>query len=168
MLNDHSPFRRRDYVKITLFGFGLTALWQSLHVIVLPVRLLDFVAETQKNTYLGLMTLSGLLLAMFAQPIMGAISDRSTFAWGRRRPFILAGGIAMVLLIPGIVIGIGFLLSLIFSQFLTIIIGLVLGLILVGLASYLFAYIEVFGQTVWTLTYIELSKLKELDVIEVK
>ena len=70
--------------------------------------------------------------------------------------------------IPGIVIGIGFLLSLIFSQFLTIIIGLVLGLILVGLASYLFAYIEVFGQTVWTLTYIELSKLKELDVIEVK
>ncbi|HAI98084.1 TPA: hypothetical protein DCL30_00885 [Candidatus Peribacteria bacterium] len=76
--------------------------------------------------------------------------------------------VLMVLLIPGIVIGIGFLLSLIFSQFLTIIIGLVLGLILVGLASYLFAYIEVFGQTVWTLTYIELSKLKELDVIEVK
>ena len=55
--------RRRDYVKITLFGFGLTALYQSLHTIVLPLRLLDFVPEADKNTYLGLVTLSGLLLA---------------------------------------------------------------------------------------------------------
>ena len=34
------PFRRLDYIKITLFGFALTALWQSLHAITLPVRLL--------------------------------------------------------------------------------------------------------------------------------
>jgi Na+/melibiose symporter-like transporter len=100
--NHAAPFRRRDYIKITLFGFALTALWQSFHTIILPVRLLDFVEEAQKNTYLGLMTLTGLLLAMLVQPIAGAISDRSGFKWGRRRPFILAGGIAMILLIPGI------------------------------------------------------------------
>ena len=56
-------FRRWDYVKITLFGLAITAVWQSMHTIILPLRLLDFVPETQKNTYLGLMTLSGLLLA---------------------------------------------------------------------------------------------------------
>lgn len=95
-------FRRRDYVKITLMGFALTALWQSLHTIILPLRLLDFVPETQKNTYLGLLTLSGLLLAFFAQPIAGTISDRSGFRWGRRRPFILVGGIIAMLLVPGI------------------------------------------------------------------
>jgi Na+/melibiose symporter-like transporter len=96
------PFRRLDYVKITLFGFALTALWQSLHSIILPLRLLDFVAESQKNTYLGLLTLSGLFLAMFVQPLAGAVSDRSSFKWGRRRPYILIGGILALLFIPGI------------------------------------------------------------------
>ena len=97
-----TQFRRRDYVKITIFGFALTALWQSLHTIILPLRLLDFVPEVQKNTYLGLVTLSGLLLAMVVQPIAGAISDRSRFRLGRRRPYILLGGIVASLLIPGI------------------------------------------------------------------
>jgi Na+/melibiose symporter-like transporter len=100
--NSSRPLRRLDYVKITLFGFALTALWQSLHSIILPLRLLDFVAESQKNTYLGLLTLSGLFLAMFVQPLAGAISDRSGFKWGRRRPYILAGGLLTLLFIPGI------------------------------------------------------------------
>jgi Na+/melibiose symporter-like transporter len=95
-------FRRRDYVKITVFGFALTALWQSMHTIILPLRLLDFVPEAQKNTYLGLLTLSGLFLAMLVQPVAGAISDRSGFRMGRRRPFILIGGIIALLIIPGI------------------------------------------------------------------
>ena len=43
-------FRRWDYVKITILGFATTALWQSLHSIILPQRLLDFVPEAQKNT----------------------------------------------------------------------------------------------------------------------
>lgn len=97
-----STFRRWDYVKITIFGLALSALWGSLHSIILPLRLLDFVAESQKNTYLGLLTLSGLLLAMVVQPIAGALSDRSSFRWGRRRPYILMGSIVALLLIPGI------------------------------------------------------------------
>ena len=97
-----SRFRRRDYVKITIFGFAITALWQSLHSIILPLRLLDIVPEAQKNTYLGLLTLSGLLVATFVQPIAGAISDRSSFKWGRRRPYVLAGGIIALLVLPGI------------------------------------------------------------------
>jgi Na+/melibiose symporter-like transporter len=99
---NHTIFRRRDYVKITIFGFALTALWQSMHTIILPLRLLDFVTESLKNTYLGLLTLSGLLLAMAVQPIAGALSDRSNFRWGRRRPYILLGSIVALLLIPGI------------------------------------------------------------------
>ena len=95
-------FRRVDYVKITILGFAVTALWQSLHTIILPLRLLDFVEESQKNTLLGLLTLAGLLLAMVVQPVAGAISDRSTFAWGRRRPYILIGAVVSLLIIPGV------------------------------------------------------------------
>lgn len=97
-----NEFRSVDYVKITIFGFALAALWGSLHTIIIQVRLLDFVAESQKNTYLGLLTFSGLMLAMIVQPVAGAISDRSRFGWGRRRPYILMGAIPAILLLPGI------------------------------------------------------------------
>ncbi|MFC1992527.1 MFS transporter [Chloroflexota bacterium] len=95
-------FRRIDYLKITVFGFALAALWSSLHSIILPVRLLDFVAESQKNTYLGLLTLAGLVIAVAWQPIAGMISDRSGFGWGRRRPYILLGTILVLLFLPGL------------------------------------------------------------------
>jgi len=95
-------FGRVDYLKITIFGFALTALWQSLHTIILPLRLLDFVAEAEKNTYLGLLTFTGLILAMAVQPIAGAISDRAGFNWGRRRPYILLGTMLVILLLPGV------------------------------------------------------------------
>jgi len=101
-MSNAEQFRRTDYIKITIFGFALAALWSSLHSIILPLRLLDFVAESQKNTYLGLLTFTGLILAVAVQPIAGAISDRSGFSWGRRRPYILLGTIAVILFLPGI------------------------------------------------------------------
>ena len=97
-----SRFRPLDYDKITIFGFGVSALWSCLHTIILPMRILDFVPEALKNTYLDLLILTGLFLAMAAQPIAGAISDRSGFSWGRRRPYILLGAILMLLFLPGI------------------------------------------------------------------
>ncbi len=102
MVTNKSTFRRSDYLKITIFGFALTALWNSLHFIVLPARLLDFVAVSEKSTYLGLLTFSGLMLAIIFQPIAGAISDRSGFSWGRRRPFILVGTLVAMLFLSGI------------------------------------------------------------------
>jgi len=103
-MNGHSTkrFSYFDYVKITVLGFGLTALWSSLHGIILPLRLLEYVPESQKNTYLGLLTFTGLILAMITQPIAGAISDRSSFSWGRRRPYILLGAMLALLFLPGI------------------------------------------------------------------
>ena len=97
-----NEFRHVDYIKITIFGFGLSALWSCLHTIILPMRILDFVPEAEKNTRLDLLVLTGLILAMVVQPIAGAISDRSGFGWGRRRPYILLGGMLMLLFLPGI------------------------------------------------------------------
>jgi len=100
--NNTSPglFRRIDYLKIAIFGFALNALWNPMSTIIMPLLVLQFVAESQKNTYLGILTFSGLALAIIVQPAAGAISDRSGFRWGRRRPYILAGVFISVLLLP--------------------------------------------------------------------
>ena len=80
-----------DLLVINAYWFGLAVMWNSLHVIILPAVLLNYVPETQKNTYLGLMTFFGLIMAMVVQPLSGSISDRWRSRWGRRRPLISLG-----------------------------------------------------------------------------
>ena len=83
--------RTLDLLTISAYWFGLAIMWNSLHVIILPAVLLNYVPENQKNTYLGLMTFFGLIIAMIVQPISGSISDRWRSRWGRRRPLITLG-----------------------------------------------------------------------------
>lgn len=95
-------FRTVDYVKISIFGAALSVLWSSLHTLIIPLILLAFVPEAQKNTYLGILTFSGLMLALLVQPLAGAISDRISSRLGRRRPFILVGTLLALFFLPGI------------------------------------------------------------------
>lgn len=78
-------------VYLNAYWLGLSVMWNGLHVIILPAVLLQFVAETQKNTALGLLTFAGLVIAMIVQPISGAISDQWVSRWGRRRPLMVFG-----------------------------------------------------------------------------
>ncbi len=71
----------------------------------------------------------------------------------------------MVLLIPAAAIGLGVLLANFFSHALSYSIAAFVGLGLVVGASYFFAYLHVFKQTVWTITYLQLSEQKDLDLI---
>jgi MFS family permease len=83
--------RLSDLLVINAYWFGLSMMWNSLHIIILPAVLLNYVPETHKNTYLGLMTFIGLIIAMIIQPIAGSFSDRFTSRWGKRRPLITLG-----------------------------------------------------------------------------
>ncbi len=95
-------FRPLDYFKLSIYGAALAFLWSSLHSLILPLRLLEFVPETQKNSHLGLLTFSGLILAIIVQPVAGAISDRASFLWGRRRPFIFLGTLLALFFLPSV------------------------------------------------------------------
>lgn len=107
-------FRPADYLKITIYSFAIAAVANSLHIIILPIRVLDFVAESQKATYLGLLTFAGLVVAMLIQPMAGAISDRFGFKWGRRRPYILIGAVTAALFLTGIGWGTSFAIIFVF------------------------------------------------------
>jgi MFS family permease len=87
-------------ININIYWLGLSIMWNSIHPIVLPSVLLHIVPETLKNTYLGILTFFGLVLAMIIQPISGAISDGWRSKWGRRRPLAIIGtGLDVIFLV---------------------------------------------------------------------
>ncbi|HET6845343.1 MAG TPA: MFS transporter [Anaerolineales bacterium] len=82
---------------VNAYWGGLSYMWSALHPILLPAMLAGLVPPERKNTYLGLLTFAGLVIAMVLQPVSGAISDRWVSRFGRRRPLILIGTVFSVL-----------------------------------------------------------------------
>lgn len=78
-------------IVMNTYWVGLSFMWNALHPIILPAVLLNYVPDAQKNTYLGLLTFAGLVLATLVQPISGALSDGWRSRWGKRRPLIVLG-----------------------------------------------------------------------------
>lgn len=76
---------------LNAYWVGLSFMWNALHPILLPAVLLNYVPDAKKNTYLGLLTFAGLIIAMLVQPISGALSDGWKSRLGRRRPLIVLG-----------------------------------------------------------------------------
>ncbi len=95
-------------VFLSALWFGISYLWNPLALFILPAIVRDlthpitlhigFLAPTlNKNTYLAVLEGLGTIFAVVWQPAIGAISDRSTFAIGRRRPFIAVGALGVVI-----------------------------------------------------------------------
>jgi MFS family permease len=78
-------------VILNAYWVGLSFMWNAIHPILLPAVLLNYVPDARKNTYLGLLTFVGLIIAMIVQPIAGTLSDGWESRFGRRRPFIVLG-----------------------------------------------------------------------------
>lgn len=95
---------RRKWVLLgSLFTnfFVLLALYCGVISVILPnhVAALD---PANKANNLAIVMTSALLFTIFAQPIAGALSDRSRSGWGRRSPWIVGGALVGGLAIYGI------------------------------------------------------------------
>jgi MFS family permease len=91
-----APTRARpfDLLAVNAYWPGLSFMWNSLHLILLPAVLLAFVDDARKNTALGLLTFVGLIIALIVQPVSGALSDAWASRFGRRRPLLVIGTLA--------------------------------------------------------------------------
>lgn len=93
------PQRWHDYFTINMYWFALTARSQTLVPLIIPLFVQQFVMEGTKGTYVGIIRLWALMVAVLAQALFGILSDRSTSRWGRRRPFIFGGAMGEVVII---------------------------------------------------------------------
>jgi MFS family permease len=78
-------------VNINIFWLGLNTRNAAVGTIIIPYLIDAFVQPGLKNTALGAIRASGLIVALVAQPAFGLLSDRNTSRYGRRRPFIFVG-----------------------------------------------------------------------------
>ena len=83
----------RDFLSLSIYWFGLNFHWTALLVVIIPSDILTLAPEAEKGTALAGVLGWGALIALVTMPLAGALSDLSRHAMGRRRPFMIAGGL---------------------------------------------------------------------------
>ncbi|MWB98980.1 MFS transporter [Agromyces seonyuensis] len=80
-------------------NLGVFILWGAIPGVLLPLQVAG-IDEANKVANLALVTTIGAFAAMIAQPVAGAVSDRTRSRFGRRAPWMVAGaligGLALV------------------------------------------------------------------------
>ena len=88
-----------EQININVFWIANNFHWQALLAIVIPSMVVKFLDPAQKDINLALVVIWGTLVAVAVNPLVGAISDYATFRMGRRRPFLIIGTIANVIVL---------------------------------------------------------------------
>ncbi|WP_149827368.1 MFS transporter [Streptomyces tailanensis] len=89
-----SPAPARLVVALALAQFGAYLAVLTPVMVTLALRVNQIVPEAQRGAALGQVLSVGALLAMLGNPVFGALSDRTTGRFGRRRPWLLGGMVA--------------------------------------------------------------------------
>jgi len=85
-----------DLAFISCYWLAYNLQWGALLAIVLPSQVAAIVGPERKEFWTGLVLGLGAALSLVITPLAGALSDRSTSRFGRRRPFLVAGTLAAV------------------------------------------------------------------------
>lgn len=103
--------KRVGWTFISLYALaymGSILLFLAPLLVSLSLKINSLVGIDAAPNNLALVAGSGALLAMFANPFFGKLSDRTSAEWGMRRPWIIAGwlggsfGILVVALAPNV------------------------------------------------------------------
>jgi MFS family permease len=103
--------QRVGWLFITLYTLallGTSLLFLAPLLVSLSLKIIALVGAERGPASLGLVAGVGSLLAVFANPLVGRLSDRTSSSWGMRRPWMVLGvvggslGILVVALAPSI------------------------------------------------------------------
>jgi len=92
-IDQKPPLTLRGQLLLSNFWFALNFQSGAFLPIVVTTQVLLFVSDSGKVILLGALSAAGTIAGLLAQPIVGALSDRTRLTYGRRRPYILLGTI---------------------------------------------------------------------------
>ncbi len=96
-----------QHFKISSFWFASNFVWGALLIVMLPseVRILALKSDLDRAKLLGVITGVAALVALFVPLVVGALSDRCSSKWGRRRPYIATGTLVNLMGLATMAIG---------------------------------------------------------------
>jgi MFS family permease len=115
---DYRP-NLRGLGALTAYWVGLSVLWGAMLTVVEPQLVQELVPPEVKTTALTLLFGVQAIVSILVQPLAGAASDRLVTPWGRRRPLLVAGAAAQVVLLVALMFAgsfTGVLIVLIFAE----------------------------------------------------
>jgi len=89
-------------LRLSALGFGVTGVFLALDTVILPALVRQVASEGLRNTFLGVLGFSGLMVTALVQLVVGRFSDRTRSRLGRRIPYLLWGAIFTCVGIAGI------------------------------------------------------------------
>ncbi len=87
------PFGLGKQILVSCLWLAYNIQWGALLAVVLPAQIEQLVGPDRKEFYNGLIGPIGGFVALVVAPLAGALSDRCRHPWGRRRPYLLWGGL---------------------------------------------------------------------------
>jgi MFS family permease len=99
--SEREVLSRRELLELSFLWFALTFHFAAMLPIVIPAQILQFVTpgvvgSARQALVLGVLAAVGACTSLVLQPTIGALSDRTRTRLGRRRPYILGGGIVLL------------------------------------------------------------------------
>ena len=88
-MEELKKFSTAKFISFAIGFFGLQFAWQMRIILSGPVT----EGLGASPLLFGLIWLAGPFTGMIVQPIVGALSDKTTLSFGRRRPYLLGGAI---------------------------------------------------------------------------
>ena len=89
-------------LNLNVLWFCVNAQYAALIPVVIPTQILLFVnagsvGSAEQAAFLSWLTAGASLISLFMPPLVGHVSDRTPGRFGRRRPYVLFGGLLQVL-----------------------------------------------------------------------
>jgi MFS family permease len=95
----------RGQLVLNVLWFALNAQSAALLPIVIPAQIVLFISSNQVGSaqqalFLSWLLIGASIISLFMPPVIGTLSDKTPSGFGRRRPYIVIGGLLLVLSTP--------------------------------------------------------------------